>query len=118
MDAAEQRSRRYATSGYRKVPGFISRLAIDTIVELTLAQRRLGVRGPVCEIGTHLGRSFILLHLLTSEEEVSAGFDLYELHNERTGQDRRRRLLEFLAQHGGDPARVRVAAADSRHLIA
>ena len=112
----DRNCRRYVTTGWRKVEGWLSELAVLEIVSLAGMQRKLGICGPICEIGVHHGRTFILLHLLTQPGELSAAFDLYELQNERNGQERKRRLLENLRKHHGDLDRVRVVTADSLRL--
>ena len=61
---ASAAARAYAAGGYRRVPGWLEPTAVDAFVALLPAQRRLGIEGPVCEIGPHLGRTLILLHLL------------------------------------------------------
>jgi len=115
-DLDERRWQQYARSGYRKVPGWLSALAALEFAQLMLQQHRLGIEGPVCEVGAHLGRTFILLHLLTRATETSAAFDLYELHDPAAGAERKRRLLGYLARHGGDERRIALVTCDSRNL--
>ena len=109
---------RYARSGYRSVSGWLTGLAVLEFVHLLLQQRRMGVRGPVCEVGAHLGRTFILLHLLTRDTEMSVAFDLYELQDPVVGAERKRRLHEYLARHGGDERRFALVTCDSQNLTA
>ena len=96
--------RRYLAGGYRHVHGWPPGLALLEIARLSQIQQVLGIRGPICEIGVHLGRTFILLHLLTQRAELAVGIDLHE---------RRPQILRNLAAHGGDPARVRMTVEDS-----
>jgi hypothetical protein len=112
----DRRWQRYASSGYRRVSGWLSDLAVLEFVQLMLQQRNLGVEGPVCEVGAHLGRTFILLHLLTRGAEMSVAFDLYELQDPAVGAERKRRLNEYLARHGGDARRVALMTCDSQNL--
>ena len=107
---------RYASAGYRRVSGWLTPLAVEGFVLLMNTQRKLGIGGPVCEVGVHLGKTFILLHLLTANDEFSVAFDLYELQNEEVGRERKRRLLEYLREHGGDAARVGIVTCDSLTL--
>jgi len=112
----ERRWQSYARSGYRKVPGWLSGIAVIEFAQLMLQQHRLGIEGPVCEVGAHLGRTFILLHLLTRNAETSVAFDLYELQDPVVGAERKRRLLGYLVRHGGDERRVALVTCDSRNL--
>lgn len=116
--AAESAWRRYAARGYRRVPGWLEPQAIETFVALLQCQARNDITGPVCEIGAHLGRTLILLHLLSRADELAVGLDRYELQDPATGRDRKRRLLEYAARHGGDIARIRLQTCDSSALSA
>jgi len=114
MSERDEYWRRYAAGGYRKVEGCLEDVAVREIVSLAGVQRQLGIRGPVCEIGVHYGRSFILLHLLTQPGEISVAIDLYE--QQRSGQKRQPQLLLNLRRHHGDPERVRIISEDSLKL--
>ena len=114
MSAA--RWERYARGGFRRVPGWLTPLAALEFAHLMRAQEKSGIRGPVCEVGAHLGRTFILLHLLARDDEFSAAFDLFELQDVRVGRTRKRRLGEYLAKHGGDARRVALIDCDSTTL--
>jgi hypothetical protein len=107
---------RYAKTGYKRVSGWLTPLAVEEFVLLMNTQQTLGIGGPVCEVGVHLGKTFILLHLLAADDEFSVAFDLYELQNEEVGRERKRRLLEYLREHGGDAARVGIVTCDSLTL--
>jgi len=110
---------RYIGSGHRQVEGWLSDLAIAIIVALERLQRDFRIAGPVCEIGVHHGRLFILLHLLTRPGELSVAFDLFEMQHEnvdRSGLGNRERLQANLATHGGEPDRVRLVADNSLRL--
>lgn len=64
---------RYARSGYRSVSGWLTGLAVVEFVQLLLQQDRMGVRGPVCEVGAHLGQSLSRLsrnELVITETEL------------------------------------------------
>jgi hypothetical protein len=109
---------RYARGGYRRVPGWLSPLAAEQFALLLRSQEGMGITGPVCELGAHLGRTFILLHLLARPGEFSVAFDLYELQHVEGGRERKRRLREYLKRHGGDEARMQLVDCDSGRLTA
>jgi Methyltransferase domain len=88
---------------------------------LAAAQRRLSVRGPVCEIGVHHGRLFILLHLLAATDQRSVAIDLFALQHENidhSGEGSLDMLLRNVQRHGGDLHRIKVVAENSRRLTA
>ena len=109
---------RYARGGFKRVPGWLSPLAAQQFALLLRSQEGMGISGPVCELGAHLGRTFILLHLLARPEESSVAFDLYELQDVAGGRERKRRLREYLKRHGGDNSRVTLVDCDSLRLSA
>lgn len=99
---------RYIASGFRSVHGWIPALALQEVACFSQLQRRLGIRGPVCEIGIHHGRMLILLQLLTEPDELSVGIDLHE----------QTRLLHNLRAHGGNPARLKTITDNSLQVSA
>ena len=113
---------RYRNGGHRRVEGWLSQGAVDTICTLARAQRRLSAAGPACEIGVHHGRLFILLHLLALPEHRSAAIDLYETRQSEnidgSGHGDLQTLLRNVRAHGGDPNRMAVVAENSMHLTA
>lgn len=109
---------RYASGGYKRVPGWLTPLAAQEFTLLMHSQEAMGITGPVCELGAHLGRTFILLHLLARADEFSTAFDLFELQNVQVGRERKRRLREYLERHGGDAGRVALVDCDSLRLTA
>lgn len=112
----DERSTRYATRGYASVEGWLNGTAAQLYLTMGSIQRALEVRGPVCEIGVHHGRTFVLLHLLTKVDELSVAYDLYELQDPAIGTERKRRLVANVAQHGGEMTTVRVITTDSLDL--
>jgi hypothetical protein len=112
----DTRATRYAGKGHSRVQGWLTQLAVQILTRVGEAQQERGVRGPVCEIGVHVGRLFILLHLLTRTDEKSVAFDLYELQNEANGRLRKQRLMENLRHHGGDIGRTQAVTQDSLQL--
>lgn len=112
---------RYVAGGHREVAGWLLQPAVDAILELGRIQSRLGVRGGVCEIGIHHGRSFILLHLLTAAGEHSAAYDLFEQQSEnvdRSGLGDKDLFLLNLKRHACDQGRIVVKSRNSLDLTA
>jgi hypothetical protein len=115
MTAAE----RYIATGHRAVQGWLTDTARLTIVPLVRAQDARGITGPVCEIGVHHGRLFILLHLLAIQERA-VGWDLFEggqkENVDHSGGGSQLITQENIRTHGGALDRVRLVAANSLHL--
>ena len=110
---------RYRRRGHREVEGWLHEDAVELTCELAGLQRRRAIAGPVCEIGVHHGRLFILLHLLTTSDERALAIDLFEAQHENvdgSGEGDRARLLENLRRHGADLSRVEILAANSLRL--
>ena len=110
---------RYSRDGHRRVQGWLTETAIALMRDIARIQRTHDVVGPVCEIGVHHGRLFILLHHLTNPGERAVGWDLFE-HQEqnvdRSGKGDRARLMFNLQRHGADMSRVTVHTANSLDL--
>ena len=109
---------RYARHGHKSVDGWLLPGAIELIVELALFQRERGIDGPVCEIGVHHGRLFILLHLLALPQRA-LGVDLFELQDEnidQSGKGSRDALNRNLAAHGCDSSLVELLVENSLRL--
>ncbi len=112
---------RYVAIGHREVEGWLQPAAIRALLVLAQVQRELDIAGPVCEIGVHEGRSFILLHLLTVPPERSVAIDLFERQHENadhSGAGDRNRLLRNLRIHGCDLDRIELITENSLHLSA
>jgi hypothetical protein len=112
---------RYVTTAHRRVEGWLSETAIALLLDLARIQDAHGIRGPVCEIGVHHGRSLILLHLLTRSGERSVGWDLFEDQEQnigRSGKGDRARLMANLRRHGCDLSRIDVVTKNSLDLTA
>ena len=114
--ALDPRCRRYVVTGYKKVQGWLIRLAALQIARLGQIQLALGVAGAACEIGVHHGRTLILLHLLTRPGEATVAIDLYELLHAENGRARKAQLLRNVRSHGGEVDRIRVVSEDSVKL--
>jgi hypothetical protein len=109
----------YCCKGHEAVEGWLLQGAIDCIRELSVLQQGLGIAGPVCEIGVHHGRLFVLLHLLSGIDERSLAIDLFEMQDEnidQSGKGSRERLLRNLQVHGCDLARIDLLAENSLRL--
>ena len=111
--------KKYANSGYRKVEGWLNPIAVEVIMDLALMQDELGISGPVCEIGVHHGKLFILLHLLASENQNSVAWDLFERQEENVDGSGKGNMPIFLAnakRAGCDLARIKAITANSLNL--
>ncbi|MEX0685645.1 MAG: class I SAM-dependent methyltransferase [Balneolales bacterium] len=109
----------YVKKGNFNVEGWLHAVAIAAIHEVAVIQANENIRGPVCEIGVHHGRLFILLHLLTNENEHSAAWDLFDQQNENYDQSGCGDLDQFrenLVNHGCDLDRITIAARNSMDL--
>src|SRR5262249_53077775 len=70
------------------IDGWLTSLDASLVVALAKAQRSLGVRGSVGEIGIHHGKLFVLLALTLDEGERAFAIDLFQeqdQNDERSG---------------------------------
>ena len=107
---------RYRTTGHEFVEGWLAQGAIEATCALSALQRSRGIKGPVCEIGVHHGRLFILLHLLSQGRERSVAIDLFEMQDENvdgSGKGSRDHLMHNLRAHGCDLERIDLIAENS-----
>ncbi len=114
-----ERLRKYAKRGHRQVPGWLEQSAVNVILALAEQQRRDGVKGAVCEIGVHHGRSFILLCLCTDVDELAIAYDLFGNQQENVDGSGSGDLAKFnanVAKHVHDTRRVRAIAINSLAL--
>jgi hypothetical protein len=112
---------KYRTGGHQSVEGWLRQGAVDAIWELETLQRGWGIHGPICEIGVHHGRLFILLHLLTAANERSLAIDLFEMQDQNvdgSGEGSREHLMRNLKKHVCDLTRIELLAQNSLHLLA
>jgi hypothetical protein len=110
---------RYATSGHKKIDGWLEQIAVDAIVKISRRQQAIGIHGAACEIGVHHGRLFILLHLLTSPDERSVAYDLFDSQEQNvdgSGRGNRDMLQDNLQAAGCDVSRIGIHAANSLDL--
>lgn len=111
----------YRSTGHETVDGWLMHGAIETTCDLAAMQRVSGIQGPVCEIGVHHGRLFILLHLLSADSERSLAVDLFDMQHENvdnSGMGSRDALLRNLCRHGCDLGRIELLAENSLRLTA
>jgi hypothetical protein len=112
----------YVNLGNKRVPGWLDGIAIRSILALDAHQRELGVEGSMCEIGVHRARLLILLHLLSRSNELTVGFDLFELVSGDVaaayGEFDREYLAATLREHGCEMSRIKLVACDSTKLHA
>lgn len=71
----------YLETGFTGVPGMSSRFAAAVSAGLMRIQTRLGVYGPIAEIGTFEGRYFIALAKALQPGEMALGMDVFEWPN-------------------------------------
>jgi hypothetical protein len=112
-------TKQYLKHGYNKVEGYYSHTALDIIALLSEVQKLHGISGPVCEIGVHHGRSFILLHLLTFQKELSVAYDLFSRQDENTGgsgKGNRDIFISNLRRNHCDLDRIRIIEENSMNL--
>lgn len=109
----------YMRTGQKKVQGWLSSIGLNVIVELALIQKEMFLAGPVCEIGIHHGKLFILLHLLSDQSEKSVAWDLFERQEEnldRSGRGNRSIFMENLRRSRCDLERVKIISENSMNL--
>lgn len=110
---------RYCRKDYKNVGGFLGPASIKCICALSEAQKETGIKGSVCEIGVHHGRSFILLYLLTGPDEYSIACDLFERQSENksgSGSGDKTIFLENLKRYGADFERIEIITENSANL--
>lgn len=71
----------YLDQGYATVPGMSSRFAAAISAGIMRIQTKLGVKGPIAEIGTFEGRYFIALAKALQPGEMALGMDIFEWPN-------------------------------------
>ena len=111
----------YTKTGYKTVDGWLNLVALHAIVQFSNIQKEESIAGPVCEIGVHHGRLFILLHLLTRSEEWSVAWDLFENQCENpfdSGRGDLQKFKENLARFGCDLNRISIYTKNSLALNA
>tara|TARA_B100000953_G_scaffold159287_1_gene131627 strand:- start:193 stop:1035 length:843 start_codon:yes stop_codon:yes gene_type:complete len=82
MNWVSKELNRYIKSGIKKVHGWLEQTDVDYILEIVNYQNQSNIYGSVGEIGVHHGKLFILLNLLTREDEHSFAIDLFDEQKE------------------------------------
>jgi hypothetical protein len=114
----------YLKHGQRLVKGWLLPGAAQAIILLSQDQQRSKVSGGVAEIGVHHGKLFILLYILSSENELAVAIDLFShqhLNVQKSGAGDLERFKRNLHRHA-DLSRLVVSEGDStqltsRHLL-
>jgi hypothetical protein len=110
----------YVAHGHQLVKGWLFPGAPQAIVLLSDEQRRNRLSGGVAEIGVHHGKLFILLYLLSSEDEPAVAIDLFsqqDLNVDHSGAGDLERFKQNLRRHA-DTCRLVVHEGDSTQLTA
>ncbi len=71
----------YLAEGFMTVPGMSSRFAAAISAGIMRIQTKLGVTGPIAEIGTFEGRFFIALAKALQPGEIALGVDIFDWPN-------------------------------------
>ena len=109
----------YVNNSYKKVEGWISLLALKAILKLGEIQKAYNITGSVCEIGVHHGKAFILLHMLTKSDEMSAAIDLFEMQSgniDNSGKGDKEKLIRNLKNNSCDFERIRIITKNSMDI--
>lgn len=110
---------KYVKVGHYSVDGWLYEAAIGLLVRLSNLQGQMNIEGPVCEIGVHHGKSFILLHLLTRNNELSVAWDLFERQSEnvdKSGCGDKDIFFQNLKNCNCDLKRIKVNSENSLNL--
>jgi hypothetical protein len=111
----------YIKTGYKKVDGWLSPIAVNIITELAAIQQEMEITGSVCEIGVHHGKLFILIHFLTNQFEKSVAWDLFERQAENidfSGCGNQSMFRLNLQKHGCNLNKIKVITENSMNLTA
>ena len=111
---------RYIKKEHKNVDGWLSEIAASIIVKLADIQNEKNIHGPVCEIGVHHGKLFILLHLLTQNDELSVAWDLFEdrqVENvDASGSGNKAIFIKNLTRHKCNLKKIRICTENSMNL--
>ena len=111
----------YVNHGYKKVQGWFTFQALKLIRTVAEVQQKEHLKGGICEIGVHQGRSFILLHLLSNPGEMSVAYDLFEdqsQNKDHSGLGDRAVFLKNLARFHCNLDQIKIHATNSLKLTA
>ena len=104
---------------HRGVEGWVTSGALSAACAFNGLQRRLGIKGHICEIGVHHGRYFVALSLLRALGERSLAvdvFDMQELNTDQSGCGNLEVFLGHVNERVGRDPDVVVLKADSLTL--
>lgn len=98
---------KYATEGFKSVEGWgIDEELINIICLIDQFQESQMISGPLTEIGVHHGRTLILLGLLSNENELTIGIDIFDVlqyqNLDHSGCGSYSKLLSNIAEHATD----------------
>ncbi len=99
---------------HASVPGWLNDYSARVIVALSRIQTQRGVTGCVGEIGVHMGRLFILLKLLASDDEKAIAIDVFSdqhLNMDQSGRGDRQRFLANLERYASGDGVVALQAS-------
>ncbi len=102
----------YLASGFATVPGMSSRFAAAITAGLMRIQTKLGVTGPIAEIGTFEGRFFIALAKALQPGEMALGMDIFDWPNPQVID----RFEANCAKHGIPADARKTWKCDSRNV--
>lgn len=111
----------YVKHGYKKVKGWLTPGAVSLITKINDAQKTLGIKGHVGEIGVHHGKLFVLLYLLAGSDENAVAVDLFEqqhLNDDRSGKGDLEILLSNLGTYAKDRTKLKLIKGDSTAIDA
>lgn len=114
-----QNLNKYINHGHKKIEGWISQLALKAISKLSEIQQENNIKGSVCEIGVHHGRSFVFLHMLTSLNEMSVAVDLFEMQSDnidKSGKGDKEKLIKNLNDNFCDLNRIKIITENSLNI--
>jgi hypothetical protein len=108
----------YRALGRRAVEGWVDPQTFGILRVLSEEQGRIGVRGPVAEIGVHHGKLFIALQLLAEPGARAVAIDVFDDQTHNIDQSGRGDLRRFERQvrRWGDWSAVVVEQTDSTLL--
>jgi len=111
---------RYAAGGHAEIEGWIGAPGvIDMMRAVGAIQDELGVTGPLCEIGVHHGRFFLVLYLLLRSGETAVAVDLFgetAIVPDGSGRGDAEILLANVDRHAGDRSQVQIVRGDTTRL--
>jgi hypothetical protein len=110
----------YLKHGQELVKGWLFPGAPQAIVLLSDEQRSSRLSGGVAEIGVHHGKLFILLYLLSSQDERAVAIDLFSHQNlnvDHSGAGDLKQFKRNLHRHA-DTSRLVIHEGDSTQLTA